>query len=217
MTSAISILAAAPETSGSMLVMIGSVVAALIAGSFSYVTLISTKEQNVSQMRSQWIEGITEDLAKLFSEIELLIRLVEVELPVEGQPLARQHLKVFRNRHKENYERMNEAFALVRLRLDSSKHQDILHALGELHRLFYGDCHNTPEIMKTLDVLTAKTQIIAQDVWKTIRTGDTQYRRLSAFIIVIVAALVLALITFLYIHSQLAQAPRIQMAPEEMQ
>ena len=178
-----------PPTS---LVMIGSIGAAMITGLFSYVNLIGTKEQNISKIRADWIQGLTGSLAVLFSEVELLLRLVESEVRGKSNGLDAKELGVFRNTHKDEYRRLNEAFCLVRLRLDGTRHAAILELVNKLHQEFYGSCTNLAELTELQETLTSKTQILGQEVWTQIKTGDAQFRHLKTAIIVMLVTAVLA-------------------------
>lgn len=57
--------------------MAGVMFAAIVGGFFSFVSLISSKEQKVSEFRQQWIDGLRDELSTLFSSARALCRAME--------------------------------------------------------------------------------------------------------------------------------------------
>ena len=77
--------------------MIGAVAAAIISGAIATVQLVISKEDKLSEFRADWIRCITDDLARCLAEVEVLMKLVELELPDCGTGLPREQLLAFLN------------------------------------------------------------------------------------------------------------------------
>lgn len=55
----------------------GAVLAAVIAGAFSSLSLVMSKEQKVSEFRQDWINSLREDICKFVSAIVHLSAVYE--------------------------------------------------------------------------------------------------------------------------------------------
>ena len=51
--------------------------AAIVGGFFSFVSLVSSKEQKVSEFRQEWIDGLRDDLSVFFSSARALCRTMQ--------------------------------------------------------------------------------------------------------------------------------------------
>ncbi len=55
----------------------GVISAALLAGFFSFLNLVSTKENKVSEFRLSWIDGLREEIASYTAAVQDLVRAAE--------------------------------------------------------------------------------------------------------------------------------------------
>ena len=62
------------EIPSAWIALLASTIAALIAGAMSLASLITSKEQKVSEFRQQWIDGLREDLASWFGGARAMVR-----------------------------------------------------------------------------------------------------------------------------------------------
>lgn len=190
--------------------MIGSITAALIAGGISYVHLVNGKEQNIAQVRQAWIEAITADIALFLSQVDVILRLAELESPDRKTPLSDDQLKRLRNKNKDNYQQLNESYSRICLRLDASnpEHREVLDGMDALYKAFYGPCDNMQQIVslkeRLMQRLVTNTQGLGSVVWGRIKRGDVSYQRLT---LALLAFMMLTLIAALVIYLSQTAAP----------
>ena len=55
---------------GQLFVAVGAIIAALIAGAFSYFNLVSSKEAKVSEFRQEWINALRSEISMYVSCIQ---------------------------------------------------------------------------------------------------------------------------------------------------
>jgi hypothetical protein len=165
--------------SNDLWIAIGAIAAAGISSSIAYVNLVSSKEQNLADFRFKWIEKLSEELGTLVAAVDLLLRLVEVEVPDAKRGLSPAELKIFRNAHKHEYMRLNESFFRVRIRLNPQTHLNLLDELDKLREGFYGSCSNLLDIQKEQKEVVRFAQEICGDVWERIREGDVTFQKVS--------------------------------------
>jgi hypothetical protein len=151
------------------------VVAAVVTALVTYSNLVASKERDISEGRRKWLELITHEIGTLLGQVDLLMKLVEVELPAGRRPLSSSELKTFRNVHKDEYRRLSEAYHVVRLRLNAETHKELLSKIEVLNNLFYGTCANMEEILLAQRSVTECAQAVSSEVWTRMKTGDKEY------------------------------------------
>ena len=157
--------------------MFGAMGAALIAGIFSLVNMIISKEVKISELRQNWIDKLREDLSIFLSEIETLSRFAESALafkPTIG--FTNDELAEFRRQYRDHYSRLSETHRKIILRLNPSEHADILSKLKSIQSRFYGNCSNIQDIYKIIDDTAAGAQAILKSEWKRVKKGETIFR-----------------------------------------
>lgn len=170
--------------------MIGAVAAAIISGAIAVVQLVISKEDKLSEFRADWIRAITDDLARCLAEVEVLMKLVELELPACGTGLPPERLLAFRREHAEHYATLGETYHRLLLRLDSEEHQPVIDVLRTINTQFHGNCSNFEEVAQTRDRLIEVTRDLSHAVWERIRTGQPQFqlaKRLAIAAVVILS------------------------------
>ncbi len=152
----------------------GAVLAALLTGVFSFVGLILSKEQKISEARLSWIEALRSDLSAMLSRIETLARLAESHLKSLGRlAFTEQELLEFREKHKKTYYALEEARNRVTLRLtNSAEHRKLLEYLDALVKVFRGNCENVGRVYQIQEQIIAESQNILKAAWRRVKRGE---------------------------------------------
>jgi len=95
----------------SIYIAIGAVLAAVVAGFFSFLNLVSSKENKVSEFRQAWIDGIREEIAAYTAGMQALIRFRNNEDKFESMI---EYYKVT----EQAYRTSSEALTKIQLRLN---------------------------------------------------------------------------------------------------
>lgn len=74
------------ELPATLYVSFGAVLAALIAGFFSFLNLVSSKENKVSEFRLSWINGLREEIASYTAALQEAARLEDSRLSLSDEP-----------------------------------------------------------------------------------------------------------------------------------
>ena len=170
-------------------------VAAIIAGIFSLVTLILSKEVKVSEARLTWNHEFRAELAKMLARMDLLTKLATQEI-IERAPrksLTNQELLEFREKHKEIYTEMNQAFFHSNLCLDPKfkheKYGELLSSLTSLRDKFWSDCENIPAIEETYTNLLRLARDVLFFNWSLVHKGEPAFFYTKKILIWITAIL----------------------------
>jgi hypothetical protein len=189
-----------PDT---VFIAFGVMAAAIIAGVFSYINLISVKESKVSEFRQNWINDLRKEIAKYTSSVRTLIEKLRYEN--HGQFIPKQEFMAKKNNHIELYNDILNSKNSILLRInDKEKEQKIkeindrfLSLVEEIHNDFESsELGNAEEKIKSL---IKQSRELLKYEWDRARDGEKSYRAakkaalatvaLSIFFLVVVAAL----------------------------
>jgi len=173
-----------------LLIPIGAVTAALIAGFFSFLNLVVAKEHKVSEFRQAWIDKLRDELCRYVASIRYLSRLNQVWIQ-EGHPDPLKHHEIMR----PTVDVASQAYSAMVLRInpeDKDKTMKKLNAdfLATLNMVRdHVDEGKYDDARKVAGTLTAKLQPILKLEWERVKKGELVYRftRGAAFLIIVVA------------------------------
>jgi hypothetical protein len=166
---------------------VGSIVAAIIAGTIALLGLIISKEQKVSEFRQQWIDALRADIAAFIAHVHGLHGESLVQHPPE------QALWV---RAKEHFIPLAEASARIRLRLNPKEKESValLDVLDEIESVFNSPNPEFHTIAALTDKLVAAAQVVLKQEWVRVRSGELIYRIARWVALLVIVALVAALL-----------------------
>ena len=194
--------------------MAGIMFAAIVGGFFSFVSLVSSKEQKVSEFRQEWIDGLRGDLSVFFSSARALCRTMQETRSPNTTDDDIQDFKF--GKEKIGHMRLAGADALYRVKLRLNKNEP---EHKELQRLLETaiKIQNRINIDKGLDYTEALDAIerasnYSQDIlkseWERVKNGEPSYRRSKNFAvtILVVGFVVFSLSAYVILTSRLPDA-----------
>lgn len=184
----------------SFYVMIGAVAAALITAFFNITSVLVSKEQEVSNFRQSWLDNFRLDISCYLGLVQALLRIAEHQIPKDRPGLNDSELKTFRESNKSTYEKLNEMYYRVVLRLNPEEHRELYVQIVELHGRFYGDCSNLKALHQMQENVTAQAQKVIKGVWERVKKGEPYFARLRTFLFIGIMAGLIALGALVY-HS----------------
>lgn len=184
---------------------LATLVAALIAGAVSFVTLTMTKEQKTSEFRQAWIDALREELSQLLGAARAFARAVEM-LRTYGRdykdkvmfPLSEEKISELRYQAAETLSKIQ-----LRLNPEEAKHIELMallrSAITKQNDLLQNDGADIKPIMDAIEKATAHAQTILKDEWRRVKRGELPFqiaRNWVAPIIAILSLLFVGLILF---------------------
>jgi hypothetical protein len=181
-----------------LLVSIGAICVALIAGFFSYLNLVISKEQKISEFRQGWIDALRQDLSRYVSAVSFIANTNYIWHWHQEQGKALSQI--------EQYKLVQPAFDVavqtynsILLRLNPSERNKRLRALNAQFLLTLRDTRDAlradefEEARKHADMLPEKLRPILKREWTRVKKGERIYQMTLWFAgLVLVAALVVA-------------------------
>ena len=177
-------------------VMIGAIVAAFLTGLFNITNIVISKEKEITDYRQKWLENINVELSEFLGQVETLTQLVEHKIKEKGRGLLEPDLLEFRETYKVHYEKLNQQYYRVTIRLDPKRDQELLVSLAKLYEDFFGNCsrENLEIINNGLKDVAGKAQEYTTKVWKLVKQGEPNFRKLRKTLIFGVVSIIAVLV-----------------------
>jgi hypothetical protein len=168
----------------------GAIVAASITAIVSFVTLVTSKDQNISDHRQEWINSIREDISKfigLVAHKSATLEWIE-DLPIEKK--KEQEAKLYSTIDPEICTLYNK----IILRLNPIDDKVIIDDMKNIESFLGFKTEYAREDVHALEKLTASlrknTHNMLRSEWKKVKSGEFSYRFTKwAFIVFIVFSL----------------------------
>ena len=160
------------ELAVALIAAAGAFLVACIAGGFSLLGLIISKEQQVSGFRQAWIDALRADLAALVAHAYQIQSYAVAHSPFS--PVE------FWKATREDYVELNQASIRIKLRLnpDEAESKIVLQAMGRMEALFrqIDDPLSPKKIDEIVDALERDAPPLLKKEWKRVKKGELIYR-----------------------------------------
>lgn len=167
-----------------LFVLVGGVLVALVAGCFSYLNLVVSKEQKVSEFRERWINSLREEIATYVAAMSHLSSTFSLfkRSKKPATPTANERL-MFISSNAALYEQVRESATRIVLRINPNDpdaelralNQRLLELLQESRELFnsnkYGDAKKKCTELRDAAIPVLKVE------WNRVRDGEPQYQK----------------------------------------
>jgi len=197
------------ELPGQLLVAVGAIIAALIAGAFSYFNLITAKESKVSEFRQQWIDALRQEIATYVSRIRTLMALGVSDESSNTET----NLELLKERSRLHEEAL-AAYSAIHLRINKNEvdkyakglNDEFIKALEDAQEDFeFGD----NDLKLGLKEVISKAAPVLKHEWNRVRAGESSYRcaKWMSWIIIIGAFVGFAVMVFLFCSPKMSIKP----------
>jgi hypothetical protein len=179
--------------------MAGIMFAAIVGGFFSFVSLVSSKEQKVSEFRQEWINGLRDDLSVFFSSARALCRTMQETRSPNTTDDDIQDFKF--GKEKIGHMRLAGADALYRIKLRLNKNEPehkklqclLETAIKIQNRINIDKGLDYTDALDAIERASDYSQDILKSEWERVKNGEPTYRYSKYFAI---AVLFLGLVVF---------------------
>lgn len=174
------------------LIPIGVIMAALIAGFFSILNLIVSKEQKVSEFRQQWIDSLRQELSDHMAAVVSLSAMRELQSDSDED---------FINTTSELQKLVTSSFMSIKLRInpdDSDEHIKTLNLevlrLMDKGRTLFNESKWKEARLNCNEITVASIPMLKEE-WKRVKRGEKVYvwsKRIA------IGVFVLSLVSLIY-------------------
>lgn len=156
------------------------IAAAVIAGSFSYLNLITAKESKVSEFRQQWIDSLRGSISEYlaaFSYISILYKHFSEKTDSDKDRFA------MAKEVQATYSKVNASYNDIVLRINSSEgdlqsrilNENFLTALEGSRELYNKSRY--AEAFRSCDAVREAGKPLLKSEWKRVKRGEPSYNR----------------------------------------
>lgn len=184
------------EIPPTIFVAAGAILAASVSGAISFVNLIISKDQKVSEFRQEWINKLREDIATYLGHIHAIsVTWQGVVLSKKEDRVDGNDLKYFIEKVQEDLRISFKAYTRIVLRLNPIEHKILIDKLDEINEKL-----SKPDELKDVDLLdnlfveaTNISHRFLRKEWKRVKRGEmsyvcTKYSALLIFVIILVSS-----------------------------
>lgn len=174
---------------------------AVITGFISFIGLVISKENKISEFRQTWIDELRKDISDYISYIEkhefyfTYTSKIDKENGGSGV-LNKEGLDLYlRESHI-----VISLYTRIVLRLNRNKHKDILEILGETNKSYSTSVYNpnyysnNRDLSKYNAALRDKSEILLKNEWERVKKGEPWFRVTKYAVLVVIAIFVLLLL-----------------------
>lgn len=184
-----------------VLVLVGAITAALIAGIVSLVNMMIAKDQKITEFRQAWIDSLREEVARMVAHATMLPfagRLIEYadSKSKAGPEAVAAQVDRMLNLAKEKKELM-DAYNKILLFLNPNENKALVAKLAALAAVgaIASDTGQSKIEGMAVDAL-AETQRTLKKEWERVKKGEWVYRLTKYGIVILVPVLLAASLYF---------------------
>jgi hypothetical protein len=176
-----------------MTTLLVTIALALIGASVTFVGIILSKEQRVSEFRLSWLEALRTDIASLIARA---LAIHAVYWKYSGPPSKDSPISM---KLAEDFLEINQVSVRIRLRLNPKKtsHEPVIALMDEIEDLFGKGIENVPfeQINDLTDRVTTASQQLLRSVWEEVKKGEPAFQ-ITKWIALGIAVIALGLLIF---------------------
>jgi hypothetical protein len=179
-----------PDLPIPFLIPIGAVLAACITGTVTFVTLVISKEQKISEFRQAWIDAFRDELSEFAGHAR---RIAHERVPVNIYRTTKPMLERIAEEDEdakrpdlfhENRQRMAQSYYALRLRLNpgESDHVALLERLDRVYKTLnlVSGATRREDCINELDGLASVAQSVLKREWTRVKEGEPRFSRVTS-------------------------------------
>lgn len=162
---------------------LGALLAALVTGFFSFLNMVSAKENKVSEFRLAWIDGMRDEVADYTCAVQELLRLEESRVSQGQSAVDSDWLESSR----AAYNSAVTSLTKIQLRLNpnqldkdsTSLEAQLMAAIRESRTHF--NAADFENALKSCELIRLKAALLLKDTWNLVKLGENGYRRIRLY------------------------------------
>ncbi|KAE9642967.1 hypothetical protein [Pseudomonas sp. PB106] len=164
----------------------GVVTAALLTGFFSFLNMVSAKENKVSEFRLAWVDGLREEIADYTSAVQELVRIEVRRFNTDQQPyeVAYKSTQAWLKLSKDAFDKAIGNMTKIQLRLNPNhikEKPDSPEAILMVHINKAREEFNNGDYQAAfnccIDIRSAAAPLL-KTTWDLVKTGELEYQKI---------------------------------------
>ncbi|WP_025110074.1 hypothetical protein [Pseudomonas sp. H1h] len=185
-------------------VAFGVITAALLTGFFSFMNMVSAKENKVSEFRLTWVDGLRNEIAEYISAAQELVRVSKVFVAKDfHSPKEKKEIHIeWYKETRAAFSRAVENLTKIQLRLNADDiAEDAKTPEAELMKAVtaarnYSINGDLKGVLSSCNDIRSKAAPILKSTWVLVKRGEIGYRRIRRYSLFTVTIGFYAIISF---------------------
>ncbi len=180
----------AMDISPTVLPVIGSIVAASIAGMVAFLSTLLSKEQKTSEFRQAWIDELRADISEFIGFVEMFFAYLELKgKKHENEEDSRVARLEFLEAQPEIFYKQFGIYYRIRLRLNAVEHEKLISRLEAAIGLFSGKGKlDSTYVESIVKAIAGESQFVLKKEWSRVKRGEplfhwTKWVSLAIFVL----------------------------------
>jgi hypothetical protein len=173
---------------------VGAVAAAFITGVFTFVNLVTSKDQKTSEFRQSWIDNLRQDISEFTAAVDHISSLlVYYDATCTTQEALQERYDKVIHTNADLLTKVKSSYYRILLRVNPIEDKKFIKRLHRVHKLYAeGKIPSSPEqIDNTVKKFIKESQILLKREWRRVKKGEvsfwiTKYAALALLVIVLI-------------------------------
>lgn len=168
-------------------VAFGVITAALLAGFFSFLNLVSAKENKVSEFRLAWVDGLRDEISIHTAAVQELLRIEDNNIYSQHDDLTEEESTTLKREwykdSRETYAKVIENLTRIQLRLNKkhienepSSHEAILMQCLTKSRMHFNNGEYDKGYVCCDEIRNAAAPLL-KSTWDLVKNGEQGYQK----------------------------------------
>ena len=161
------------EISPSTYPAVGAIAAALIGGTISFISMMLSKDQKISEYRQNWIDLLRSDISDF---VALFSTITSYEIIAFGK--SKEKGDAFVEELQEDWFKLNRLASSIQLRLNPKEHKQLIQYILDATDLA-ADTNAATRTLAQISLMESKiifaSQIVLKDEWRRVKRGEWSF------------------------------------------
>ncbi|WP_071911247.1 hypothetical protein [Aeromonas sp. SCS5] len=153
------------------LTVLGPIVAAIIAGSISFIATVLSKDQKTSEFRQVWIDSLRDEISDLLAISNTLLAVISRK---EHEGESQENILEYMYERQDDIMKMSALITKIELRLNPKEHSKFIYMLNTLRDFAHEQSIEENEIDAKKIVI--ESQKILKKEWTRVKSGELSFR-----------------------------------------
>lgn len=171
------------STPATLYVAAGAILAAVITGFFSFVNLVSSKENKISEFRLAWVDGLRNEISEYSAAVQELTRLkILRDSHKEAGITEAEAFKEWINNSRDGFQQAIKTMSCIQMRLNPDKvandpesHEAVLMRLLNKAKDDFNQGKYSDAQMISVQIREAASPLL-KSTWESIKKGEKEYQ-----------------------------------------
>lgn len=158
---------------------LGTVIAALIAALISYINMVVSKDQKISELRQKWIDDLRTDISDFIAHLNRIATKTNYVYESSSE-------SEFIKKNEDDMMEVDRLIHKIRLKLNPKEHTELLKKVDFFEEIFMDRdwfLNYREAALPKFKSLEQETQKILKEEWERVKLGEQSFSSVRTYLI----------------------------------